>query len=345
MKGKVSEEIKIRRVKGRDFEQMFKLITEGFAREIEIVGSDIERLQRMAKFYRLISNFLFPLNLLNVDFETILVATLNDKVVGEIHLVPHGRGIWSLDSAAVDKNFRGRGIYRKLMQEALDYIHEKHGKKIFTSLWTDNIAPIKITSELQYDVFATETLMIYEPCETSQTNNSQGVLIREAKRDDIEEIFRLCQAAYPKKVYAQDLTPNDFSDSILERIRNRISGTFSKRLAVEVKGRVGGYAYLTYTSPKEAGKIEFLCLLPSVASSELVASLSKYVFNLLAEKNIKKVFISINEEWKDYTEAFKRLGFKPFASIYLLVKELSQYDKDNTRDIVKSPSSAKIVSF
>jgi len=321
-KAKISEGLKVRRVKGRDFEQLFRLVTEGFAREIEIVGLDMKRLQRMVKSYRLINNFLFFLNFLNVDFETILVATLNDKLVGEIHLVPHGRGIWSLDSAAVDKDFRGRGIYRKLMQEALDYIRKRHGKSVFTSLWTDNIAPIKITSELQYDVFAAETLMLYELCEILQTNNSEGILIRDVKHDDIEQIFDVCQIAYPKKIHAQGLTPKDFSDSISKRMRNRVSGTSSKRLAIEVEGKIVGYAHLTYTSPKEACNIEFLCLLPSVDPSQCMPSLAKYVSNLLAEKNIRKVVVSLNKEWKEMIEVFQKFGYKPFASAYQLVKEL-----------------------
>lgn len=319
---KISEEIKVRRVKSRDLMQLFRLIAESFDREIEIVGLDMKRLQRMVKFYRLMNNFVLFLNPI-VDFETILVATLNDKVVGEIHLIPHGGGIWSLDSAAVDKNFRGRGIYRKLMQEALNYIRNKHGKRIVTSLWTDNIAPKKITNELQYDIFATETLMLYEPCEPSRTNNNEGVLIRDVERGDIEQIFEVCQTIYPNKIHAQGITPKNFSDSILKRIRNRISGTFSKRLTIEVKGKPVGYVHLTYTSPIEAGNIEFLCLLPSIAPSQLVPSLARYISNLLAERKIRKVVVSLNEEWKETIEAFQRFGYKPFASAYQLVKELS----------------------
>ena len=322
-KAKISEEVKVRNVKGCDFEQLLRLITEGFAREIEIVGLDMERLQMMAKFYRIINNFLSLFSFLNMDFETILVATLNYKVVGEIHLVPHGRGIWSLDSATVDKNFRGHGIYRKLMQEALNYIRKRHGKRIVTSLWIDNIAPKKITSELQYDIFATEILMLHELSEISRTNNSQEVSIRDVEHGDIEQIFGICQAAYAKKMHALGFTPKNFSDSISRRIRNRMSGTFSKRLAIELKGKIVGYAHLTYTSPKEAANIEFFCLLPSVDPLRLVPSLARYISNLLAEKNIRKVVVSINEEWEETIEVFQRFGYKPFASAYQLVKELS----------------------
>lgn len=318
---KTCEEIVIRRIKKGDFEQLFPLIAEGFERQIEIVGLDMKRLQRMAKFYRLISNFMFLFSLLHIDFETILVATYNDKVVGGIHMVPHGRHIWSIDSAAVDKNFRGHGIYRRLRQEAVNYIRKKCGQRIVTSVWADNIAPIKIVlGEMQYDVFATETLMVYEPCEISESDNIEGVRIRDVQGSEVEQIFEICQTAYPKKVRAYGNTPKDFSGSILRRIRKRISGISSKRLAIEVEGEIVGYVHLTYTSPKEAGNIEFLCLLPSVNPSVLVPSLARYVSQFLAEKNIRKVVVSLNEEWKETIEAFQKFGYKPFASVYQLMK-------------------------
>lgn len=317
---KTSEEIVIRRIKKRDFEQFFHLIAEGFEREIEIVGLDMKRLQRMAKFYRLISNFLFLFNLLHVDFETILVATYNDKVVGGIHMVPHGGRIWSIDSVAVDKNFRGRGIYRRLRQEALNYFRKKYGQRIVTSVWADNIAHVKRLGRLQYDVFATETLMLYEPCKFSRSDNTEGVWIRDIQRSEIEQIFEICQTAYPKKVHAYGITPKDFNGSILRRMRKRISDTSSKRLAIEVEGKIVGYAHLTYTSPKEAGNIEFLCLLPSVNPSVLVPSLARYVSNFLAEKNIRKVVVNLNEEWKETIDAFQKFGYKPFASVHQLLK-------------------------
>ena len=317
---KTCEEIVIRRIEKRDFEQLFLLIAEGFERQIEIVGLDMKRLQRMAKFYRLISNCMLLFNLLHIDFETILVATYNDKVVGGIHMVPHGRQIWSVDSVAVDKNFRGRGIYRRLKQEAVNYFRKKYGQRIVTSVWADNIAHVKRLVKQQYDVFATETLMLYEPCDFSRSDNTEGVRIRDVQRSEIEQIFEICQTAYPKKVRAYGITPKDFNGSILRRMRKRISGISSKRLAIEVKGKIVGYAHLTYTSPKEAGNIEFLCLIPSVNPSVLVPSLARYVSNFLAERNIRKVVVSLNEEWRETIEAFQKFGFKTFASVYQLVK-------------------------
>lgn len=319
---KTCEEIVIRRIKKRDFEQSFNLIAEGFKREIDIVGLDIRRLKRMAKFYGLAGSLLPILDFLHVDFETILVAVAGNEIVGEIHLVPHRKKIWSLDSAAVSRNFRGRGIYRKLMKEALKYISKRRGERIITSLWADNIAPIKITNELEYKTFAREILLLGELSKTHSVQKNEGILIREMKPDEIEQVYCIYKSFNPRKTDAHKVTPEDFSDSLSKRVKNKIAHINSKRLVVEVEGKIVGYVHVTYTSAKEASNIESFCALVSVDQPMLVHSLLSWMLSFLAVRNIKKVVISLDEERKETVEAFQHFGFKPIASVYQLVKEL-----------------------
>lgn len=319
---KTCEDIVIRRIRKNDFEQLFNLITEGFKRGIDIVGLDIQRLRRMAKFYGLASSFLPLLDFLHLDFETILAAVVGNKVVGEIHLVPHGKKIWSLDSATVDRNFRGRGIYRKLMKEALKYISKRRGERIITSLWTDNIAPIKITSELKYKIFTREILLLGELSEIHGVPKNEGIVIREIRPDDIEQVYCIYKSFNPRKTDAHKITPDDFIDSISKRIRSKIAHINSERLVIEVEGKIVGYAHVTYSSAKEASNLESFRALLSVDQFRLVHSLLSWVSSSLAVRNIKKVVISLDEERKETIEAFQRFGFKPIASVYQLVKEL-----------------------
>lgn len=317
------EDILIRRIKGDEFEQLFKLVYEGFKKEIDVVGFDIQRLQRMARFYRQVSNFLFILNFLRIDFEIILVAVLGDKVVGEIHLVPHGKNIWSLDSAAVDKAFRRRGIYRKLMNAALKYISERRGKRILRSVLAGNVAPMKMTSELQCESLGKERLLLLESSETIAESVSGDFVVREMKPEDSEQIYQICKTLYSRKLQAYEMSSKDFVDSIWKRLRNRISHVNSVKWIAEIAGKIVGYAEVTYTSPQEAANIEFFCASSEVDLSAFTRAILGKTQSLLSAKNIRKIKISLDEEWKEALEAFQHLGFEPIASFYKSVKELS----------------------
>jgi len=318
----VSEDVMIRRVKKGDFEQFFKLIVEGFKREVDIVGLDIRRFKHIAKFYGVATVFLPLLDFLNIDFETILVAVAQNRIVGEIHLVPHGKRIWSIDSATTDKNFRGRGIFRKLMKEALRYASKRHGERVITSMWMDNIATIKITRELGYTLFAKETLLVGELSKTHCVQSNENLLIREIKRPDVEQVYPIFRRFNPKRTQAYGITHDDIVDSVFERFRNKFALTNSRRLVMETRGKIVGYAHATYTSAREACNLELFCTLPSVDPLGLVGSLLGYMSSLLAVRNIKKVVVNIDEDHTETIAAFQHFGFKPIASIYKVVKEL-----------------------
>jgi ribosomal protein S18 acetylase RimI-like enzyme/L-amino acid N-acyltransferase YncA len=324
MKNDASEEIVIRRAKRGDFSRVFELISEAFPTEIDIAGFDPRRLGRLARLYSVLSVFFFLLDFLHVDFETILVAVANGKVVGELHLVPHSKRIWSLDSSAVDTKFRGRGIYRKLMQESLGYISKRHGDRIVTSLWTTNVPAVKITGELKFETFEEQTLMHRTEINgISPVEIKENTTIRELKQSDIEQVFNLFKSLTPKRTEVYNVAPKDFLGGSVSRLRNKVAGINSNQLVLVTEGKIVGYAKVTYTSPKEAGSIESFYALSSNHSAELTRYLLKYVLTFLASRNIRRVIVNLNKEWKETIETFERFGFKPVASVYEMVRWLT----------------------
>lgn len=319
-KTETAQEIVIRRAKGSEMYRVINLITEAFSKEISISGLNIRRLESMARLYRLLSYF-FPItDFLGIDIETVLVAVSNGNVVGEIHAVPHGRRIWSLDSAAVDSQFRGRGIYRKLLKEAVEYISKKQGRKILTSLWTTNMAPVKVTNELKFNILEEKKLLYLESINTSISQNKGNVKIRNAERNDVSSIREICE----KLCHAQAETCNtvaaDFSESMMQSFRNRITQLHSQKWIMEFNGEIIGYVKIAYTSSEEAANIEHFYVLPSEAFSEHVDFLLREVLTFLRNQSIGKVTASINAEWNEVIKRFESLEFKSVASVYEMEK-------------------------
>jgi ribosomal protein S18 acetylase RimI-like enzyme len=316
------KEMVIRPIKSKDFDQVLELFSEAFKNKTMITGVDVQRYSRIAKLYRLVEIFLPVSDFFHKDFETILVAVSGDRLIGEIHVVPHGKDVWSLDSSAVDTNFRRRGVYDKLLNESLRYIFKRHGEQIVTSLWTTNVAPVKMTNRLKFEVFETQVLLRLEQCYIPTAEFDKDVLTRDVKLADLDEIYRICRILSPKKMKAYRMAPQDFRDSILSRLMSKITWSHSKKWVIEVKGKIFGYAHVTFIPPEETGKIESFYVLPSDRSSELTSFLLHEVLKFLANKNIRMLITCINEERRETIEIFKSFGFKPIASVYEMVRKL-----------------------
>lgn len=316
------EEISIRRAKGREINQVVSLTIDAFSKEIGITGLDVKRLWRMANFYRSLS-YLYPIfDVLGVYFETILVAVTHGSVAGEIHLVPHGKGVWSLDSAAVDARFRGRGIYRSLLKKALEYISDRHGKTVVTSLWTTNIAPVKVTNELKFDVVEKKSLLYLENINAQPSETKANIYIRNVKPADAQKIREVRNALHQRRADKFKDAAENHSESVLQRFRNKLANVNSREWIMELEGKVIGYAKFVYTSTEEAANIESFYVLPSERSPEHVGILLKEVLAFLKRRSFEKVTASVNNEWEEATRSFENSGFRSLASIYEMVKVL-----------------------
>lgn len=312
----------IRRLGKRDLSQLFELNVKAFREDAATTGLSVDRLSRAAKLYSLIDTLLPLFDVFHKDFETILVAVSGNKLIGEIHLSPHGKKIWNLYSSAIDVMFRGRGVFRKLMEEALEYISKRHGERVFGSVRTDKIPVVKTFRKLKFEVFETRVLLRFEQDEIPTVDFDAGESIREFRPTDIEQIYQVCKSLSPRRMQVYKMTPADFLDSLLSRMMNRITWSYSKKWVMEMKGKIVGYVHFTFTPPQEAGKIESFCVLPSNKSSRLQSVFLSEVLRFLAAGNIRKVTASLNEEWRETIEIFERFGFKPFASVSEMVKEL-----------------------
>lgn len=313
----------IRRIRKKEFSQLFELTSKTSARTRAITGLSVQRLSRVAKLYGLFEILLPVFDVFHKDSETILVAVSGDRLVGEIHLVPLGKKIWRINSAAVDTKFRRHDVFRRLMGNGLRYISTRRGERVFGSFRTDIAAVEKVMCKsFGFEAFEKLLLLQFELDEIPSVNLEEDVSIREVKPTDIKQIYQICKSINPEKMRIFKMAPKDFLEPLLSRLVNKIAWSDSKRWVMEVEGKIVGYARFTYTPPQEAGEIESFYVLPSRESSKLIRLLLGKILGFLAERNIRKLVVYLNEEWRLKIEIFEHFGFKPIASYYNTAKEL-----------------------
>lgn len=317
-------EIVVRRIKKKDFAQFFDVVRRAFSNEIEIVGLDLHRFSYIVKFYNLIDPLSRLLDTLNVHSPTILVAVLKDDIiVGGVHIVPFGNGVWTIDSLAVDPNYGRFGIGARLISEALKYVWDGRGERALTYVRADNLPSLRIRKKLRGEFFDRRVLLLSEMNKNFDVNPKSDFFIREVKAKDLSQVYKLCHILDSKKAVAFRIAPEKFLYSPLERLLSKLGFSFSKRLVMETHGKIVGYVHLTYASSEEAAKIESFYV---VGPSDLyyrTALLLRRVFDILQKRNIKKVTVSLSEDLKETIQILESLGFKKLASFYGIAHELA----------------------
>lgn len=301
------------------FEPLFELVADAYKKEIEITGGSVQRFSRIAKLYRFVQLSYPVFDLLHKDYETILVAVSEDKLIGYSHILPIGKRIWHIQTTAVDKMYQGRGIFRKLIKADLRYISKKNGERAYTYI------PLyleKACKELKFYILAKETQFLVELGQIPKMDLHEDVSIRDVTSADIEQIYQICTALSPKKTWAFKIEPEDFRDSFVNRIRTKITWSYSKKWVIEMKGKIVGYTHVTYSPIQQIGEIQSFYVLPSNKSSKLISLLLSEALRFLEKRNIRKVTVFIDDGWKETIEIFASFGFKPITPNYILVNEL-----------------------
>jgi L-amino acid N-acyltransferase YncA len=312
----VADEIVVRRIKAEDIPSVLRLFKAAFQHEISMVGLDSNRLLGFRKYRFLIGIFYRACDLLHVDYPTILVATIKDKVVGEVHLTPLGRRIWTIDSLAVDPDNTRYGIGRCLIKESEDYAIRKGAKKVLTSMRTDNVPAIRIAQKLGYEIYEKRVVLLCELDKLSSTGGSSNILTRKAKMGDAEQICEIAKKVDPVGTQIYETTPKDFTESATEKLIRKITGTQFTKYVAEQQGKFLGYASVAHTSPKEAARVEALYLPLTENTLAVASSLLSKMRNHLFTREVSKITAELSGARTETLDALARLGFTPIANTY-----------------------------
>ena len=61
----------------------------------------------------------------------VFFARAGDSIVGTGAVINHGNGLYEISKMAVDEDFQRKGIGRRIITRAIDWVRERSGRKIF----------------------------------------------------------------------------------------------------------------------------------------------------------------------------------------------------------------------
>lgn len=316
----------IRDFRKEDFDDMVACAKASFAEEFEIEGFDPEVWRKVAKWrFSVLGRTLFGfLRLLDMEPMKFFVAEVNGKVVGTT-MVTKRENIGYVSAVMVHSDFRRKGIATELLKTAIDYVCKRKLPRVTLGVISTNNPAKSLYQKLGFKKFDDLLYLTIETYSLRIPESAGGIQVRDFQKSDLAHVYELIKTLRDPnwlKVY-------DFRKSNLKTLWfNRIFPIANLKKIVAVKDdKIVGYASLSYTSAKEAGRITSIDVSPEFVSEGVGEELVRMGTDFVKSSGTKTVLLTIQSEKEELVKRLRALGFKKRLVMEGMVLELVGKDQ------------------
>jgi hypothetical protein len=149
--------------------------------------------------------------------------------------------------------------------------------------------------------------------------NVSGIKIRKFQKSDLDKVYNLITASEdPNSLRIFDFTKKDLTTPFLQRMFRFAT---QKKLVAVLGDRIVGYAEVSYTTPKEVGRIGSIVATSKERSLGIEKLLIEAASNEIAEGGVRRIRITASTAKQELTETTKDLGFEEILLMDAMVSE------------------------
>ena len=316
-----------------DLEGLGELLEIAFAGELEMVGLDlrneIEGIKRMAPLLLFLAR-------ISDDFRHLLdgfVWEEGDRIVASVTVHRRGRDgtCWEIGTVATHPDYRRRGLARRLVTRAIDYVAALGGEICVLEVRSDNPPAYDLYRSLgfsQYDSIS--DLKLDGPLKV-QAKPADGYQIRPLELAELPIVYDLALRETPAEV--QSFVPVRESQYRVSHLRRLLTPLLERlqrrdnyRISAECNGKLVGYARLKAKRGSKSPHELLLTVDPShhspLGEPLLTAALEK-----LGEYSHQDTVVSVRTSYTDLLGIFERYGFREIMVGHKLGKKLTNQSR------------------
>jgi ribosomal-protein-alanine N-acetyltransferase len=307
--GKKNEDVLIRDFRKSDLNDLLDLLPKSFAEEFEVTGFDPDHVRKMVDQLFGISGrvFLALTKLSGKEPARFFVAEVDNRVVGTA-IVNNRRIVGYVSTVMVHPAYRRKGIATKLMNNAIGYIQRKKMARAVLYVDSTNIPAKNVYTKLGFKKFENIAYMIGETDSLFKPMNIDKIQIRLFQKSDVNGVCNLIRTAEdPNHLKIFEFDENDLKTPLLRRI---IHFSTEKKIVAVMNGKIVGYVEAGYTTPKEAGRIGNIHVLPENRTNGVERALIVAAIDQIRRGRVKRIRATVSTMRQELMETPENLGFR-----------------------------------
>lgn len=317
----IIDDVLIRDFRRSDLDDVLDVAHLSFAKEFEATGFDPDHIKKMIDQMFGILGRIFQgfSKLFGKEPFKMFVAEIDRRVVGTIMVTKRGK-VGYISTVMVHPTYRRKGIARKLMTSALDYIQKKKMNKAVLHVVSMNVSAKSLYAKLGFKEFEKIAYFVGNIDYLLKAEDVKEIQIRNFQKDDIMDVFDLKNSSEdPKHLKIFDFKKNDLKTPVIKRVFHFFA---EKKIVALDHNSIVGYAQAIYTTANEAGKIRSVHLYPKDRSKGIEEMLINAAVNEIRKVGTKKILVTASLERPELISAIKRLGFEKHLEMEGMVLEL-----------------------
>jgi len=208
----------------------------------------------------------------------------------------------------VHPDSRRKGVATELMKTAIDHIRKRKLSKAILQVSSINNPAKGLYQKLGFKKFDDTVYLTADVDSLSSLERVERIQVRDFQKSDIDGVYELIKRSRDSNwLKVHDFEKNDLKTSLWSRIA-RMSTL--KRIVAVKDEKIVGYASLSYTTPKEAGRIVSIEVSPEMVSKGIEEELIRVGVNYLKLSGTKTVLATVPLTSEELIERLGNLGFK-----------------------------------
>ena len=316
----------IRDFRKEDFDDVIACSKVSFSEEIEIHGFDPEVWRKIAnRRFSVLGKTLFAfLKLLNKEPMKFFVAEVDGKVVGTTMVTKRGNTGY-VSTMMVHSDFRRKGIATELMKTTIEYVQKRKLARAILHVISTNKPAKNLYQKLGFKKFDDFLYLTAETDSLQIPESAGGIHVRDFQKSDLDPVYELIKTVRdPDWLRINDFKKNDLRTPWFSRITPM--SHLKKIVAVKYE-KIVGYASLSYTSAKEAGRITSIDVSPEFVSEGVGENLVRMSANCVRPFEIKTVLATVPLNKEELVKRLRALGFEKRLVMEGMALELTGKDQ------------------